>query len=349
MGRFILRPTHTPKLNKKYHEFVVRRITELLNEGYTLQESLKLILPLYMTITTDEITSLLVECDFSLFRFLSALGFSKLNLFPLLVANSVEDTVNSLKSIEKYIEMEADAKKKLKEAVVYPAALFVMLLGVLFLFRKYLQPNLQQLISGYSRSSKNSSFEIFQVFLYIPDVVFSSFVVLIALLIIVLFVMSKLSVEKKITIILKLPIIKTIFIALWSRSFSLLLGTLLMSGNSVKESFRVMTTFEEQPFIAYIATNVHDALLNGMSLHIAVKLNGYLSTTLSDTLSYGEKNGYVEKELVLYSKRLTEKMDEKIKKYIALVQPILFTIIAVTILGTYLSMLLPMYRIIDTI
>jgi competence protein ComGB len=69
----------------------------------------------------------------------------------------------------------------------------------------------------------------------------------------------------------------------------------------------------------------------------------------STFVEHGEKSGYLGKELVLYSELLTEKQEQLLYKILAFVQPTFFIIIAMCIVAAYVSLLLPIYHMIELV
>ena len=53
------------------------------------------------------------------------------------------------------------------------------------------------------------------------------------------------------------------------------------------------------------------------------------------------------KNYMIYSEHLSETIDEKLAKALAMLQPALFSIIAICILAAYLALLLPVYGMMD--
>lgn len=66
-------------------------------------------------------------------------------------------------------------------------------------------------------------------------------------------------------------------------------------------------------------------------------------------VEHGEHSGYLGKELVLYSDLLMEKQEQLLQKILAFVQPSFFILIAACIIAAYISLLLPIYHMIELV
>lgn len=64
---------------------------------------------------------------------------------------------------------------------------------------------------------------------------------------------------------------------------------------------------------------------------------------------HGENTGYLGRELSLYSEFLSQEIESKLSRYISIVQPTLFLILAIFIIGAYLAILLPIYNMINIV
>ena len=66
-------------------------------------------------------------------------------------------------------------------------------------------------------------------------------------------------------------------------------------------------------------------------------------------ISHGQKNGLLGEELLYYSKTLLNEMEMKTEKYIKVVQPSMFGIVALLVILLYLAILMPMISLMNTI
>ena len=72
-----------------------------------------------------------------------------------------------------------------------------------------------------------------------------------------------------------------------------------------------------------------------------------LTKQFSSFAKHGADSGYLPKELIIYSEHLDETIDRHLSTGLAVLQPALFSLIAICILAAYIALLLPVYGMID--
>ena len=77
--------------------------------------------------------------------------------------------------------------------------------------------------------------------------------------------------------------------------------------------------------------------------------SGYYEEELSYIITHGQANGNLAIELGDYSDLIMEKMEQKIKRMLVIIQPILFTCIGAIVVLMYLAMIMPMFQMMNSI
>ena len=325
------------------------RLAELMGEGYTFSEGATLLLPHHVK---DYQTVLsMVEADlkrgFGVTHILRQLGFSTASLLPVAIAEMDGQLVRALEGMADRLRKKEGKQKKLKSLLVYPCILFVFISALLIAFRRFFLPNMEMLMS--SRQEATTGFaKLFPLLVTkIPDFMVGAALLTACSIIIGRIVYKRLEPREKIRLLLRVPIIRTIFIMRVTRDFSGELGGLLESGLSMQNALAVLIDQEMDDVLSEIASNVKDQVVYGETFHVATKLTVGLTDQLAAFAKHGEDSGHLSKELLIYSGHLGEAVDEKLTKGLTLLQPILFGLIAVCILAAYLALLLPVYGMMD--
>ena len=81
----------------------------------------------------------------------------------------------------------------------------------------------------------------------------------------------------------------------------------------------------------------------------SVLLLDYFTEDFHHFVVHGENSGYLGRELTLYSEFLSNRIEIKLSRYLSIIQPTLFFILAVFIIGAYLAILLPIYEMINIV
>lgn len=327
------------------------RIGELLKEGYTFPESITLILPHH----TDEYEEVMKKIDDAFKRGLGAsavlesLGFSHTILLSIMIAEKNGHLVDVLNSLSTQLKKIEEAKKKLKNMLAYPVVLFIFISGLLVGFRNFFLPNMQAMSSARQSDASLLSTVLPTVVAMLPDIIIGIIICCIGIVFGAIFFYRRHSPEDKIKFINRLPLIRKWIFQWKSQRFARELGSLLESGISIQDALDVLIGQHVDVLLSEIAKQVRQHLVYGEPFHEAVALTDGLTKEFSSFAKHGEASGHLAKELLIYSVHLEESLHSKMTKGLALLQPALFSIIAICILAAYLALLLPIYQMLDTI
>ncbi|GER68361.1 competence protein ComGB [Weizmannia acidilactici] len=124
---------------------------------------------------------------------------------------------------------------------------------------------------------------------------------------------------------------------------------LLKSGFSVYEILHMMESQNFRPLLRDTAKFLRDKLLAGQTFSNALSTVSYIEPQLVVLVRHGEKNGRLDQELYYYSQISMKKMEEKIQNLFQLIQPVVFVMIGIFLVAIYLSIMLPMFQMIDAV
>lgn len=103
------------------------------------------------------------------------------------------------------------------------------------------------------------------------------------------------------------------------------------------------------PFFQYEAGRIERQLIAGEPLQSIIAKSGYYEEELSYIITHGQANGNLAIELGDYSDLIMEKMEQKVKRMLVIIQPILFTCIGGIVVLMYLAMIMPMFQMMNSI
>ncbi|WP_172369251.1 competence type IV pilus assembly protein ComGB [Sporosarcina jiandibaonis] len=339
------------KLKLKNRPEFLSRLAVLLKEGYTFYDSVHLLLPHHV----DDYQLLLtkIESDFrdgeSVTHILSRLEFSSSVLLPVIIAERDGRLAETLSSMAGRLEKTEEAKKKLKGLLAYPAGLFIFISFLLLGFRKFFLPNIELLASSRSNGESGLVQSLPKLVAKTPDIILGVGFILTCLIVSCIFYYKKLPPPKKIKYFISIPIIGDIFTMWKTRLFSSELGSLLLSGLSMQDSLDVLINQNLDPVLSEIANEIKKRVIYGEPFDKAVALTDGLTKQFSSFVEHGTNSGHLPKELIIYSEYLENKINKLLENGLAILQPVLFSLIAICILAAYIALLLPMYGMIDKI
>lgn len=339
----------TPKIHLRDRGRFLERLAVLLKEGYLLPTALTLLLPIHskhLDVAEGGLTSIL-KSGGNAAELLKFLGFKEGVLFPVEIAEHHGRLSQSLESIAKSYGRTEQVRVKLKNILIYPVSLLGFTSLLFLFFRMNYVPNLTELMASLQSGEGGTGVPAY--LLKVPDL----FIVAMAICLGGAAAFSKLlqmqPVPTQINWLLRIPVVRSYIRLYWSHLLARELGTLVHSGISLQESLRVLRDQNHHQVIRYIAMAAESEIILGQSMSTAVERIGILSQDMPAFLRHGELTGYLGKELILYSEVQMEQIEQLTQKWLKIIQPTFFVIIAACIVAAYLAILLPMYNLVHTI
>ncbi|KXH87446.1 competence type IV pilus assembly protein ComGB [Sporosarcina sp. HYO08] len=328
----------------------IKRLATLMEEGYTFHDAVNLLLPHHWKGCKEEIAEQIdnaFKAGHGVVEVLTVLGFSAGTLLPVVIAEMDGKLILALYGMARRLEKIELQRKKLKNLLIYPIFLFLMIFLLLLAFRKYFLPNMKTLV-GSRPDDMNKIVGYLPTFVSkMPDIFIVMLLLGVCLVVVATYSYRKCTPVKKIQIFMSLPFAGTFFSMIKTRSFAGEMGSLLQSGLSLQQALDVLINQKLDAVVSEMAKDVKELVIHGEPLHAAIELTQGLTPHLADFAKHGSDSGHLPKELLLYSEQLEETIDVTFNRALALLQPLLFSIIAVCILSAYLALLLPVYGMMD--
>ena len=183
----------------------------------------------------------------------------------------------------------------------------------------------------------------------IPDFIIGTGIFILLASLVCSYIYKKFSARRKIRVFISMPIIANLFIMWKTRLFASEIGGLLRSGLSMQDALDVLIQQRLDPVLSEMTKDVKERVIYGEPFHMAVNLTDGLTKELGTFAEHGSNSGYLSKELLIYSEYLDDAINLQLTKALAVLQPILFSLIAVCILAAYIALLLPVYGMLDKI
>lgn len=329
----------------------LNRISTLLMEGYTFSDSIDMLLPyhvddpVYWRTTIEE---KLRNGEGSI-EILQCFSIPKHFLIAIKISEESGKLAQSLETISKQLDFNEKMRKKIVNLLSYPVLLSIFLISIFFAFRTYFLPNITQIIDSRTDVSSNSTVFISSIFLRLPDLLCITLVSVVFLVITLIIYIKKQNIPKRLALLLKLPIINYFYKLHLTNQLAKSMGDLLIGGFSLQQALSILQNQPLDNTLAYVSKEIERRVIFGESLSSAVSTLNWFSTKFEEFIRHGEKSGYLGRELLIYSELINEKLQFLIKKGVSIIQPMFFILIALSIIAAYLSILLPMYELIEII
>lgn len=329
----------------KKHDVFLLKLAQLLNEGYTFVDSVTILLPHYARDVqkAQQLVNESIVNGVPIYELLERLGIASNHLLLIELSShhsSFEEVLQtSAEQIARRMELERQTKKKM----LYPVALFIGLFSSLIVFRQYFLPNMTALFA--SRNEEEALWTS-ALFLRLPDILLLLIVGSAVTVIAVQRWLKTQTAEQQTAFLYRLPLVKRYMQLYVTREFSYILSGFLQSGVSLQDALFHSEAQKKSLVISYVATRLKEHVLAGTSLSQAVAAQPYFHRDFTAYVRHGESNGQLGAELHVYAKILEQHEQERQKLFLSCIQPVVFSVVAICIVGAYLAILLPMYDMI---
>lgn len=351
IAKFQLYYNRATKWRVKEQAQFIQRLSVLMQEGYLFPQAISMLLPHHIDVHEEiqqQIDEKLRQGE-GVTSILETLQLAKHHLVAIKVAENNGHLLEVLKGVAMQMIVGEQTKKKLIKLLVYPVMLILFLLLLFFVFRTIFLPNIERMVSSRSIEGEKTIVALSKLLLHVPDLVMVTASIVIVSLLVLHFYLKRQPIPRRLSILLKIPLFKIYIRLSWTRQFAAYLGSLLHSGFSLQASLQILEEQSFQPFLQHLSLRIKERVIFGESLTQAVQMMSFFHKDFATFVEHGEQSGYLGKELTLYSELLLEKQEQLLQKVLAFTQPSFFIVIAICILAAYVSLLLPIYHMIDLV
>ncbi|PKR78981.1 hypothetical protein CEY16_04300 [Halalkalibacillus sediminis] len=243
------------------------------------------------------------------------------------------------------LNMRMHFQKKLKEILTYPLFLLGMSLIIFFAISTNLLPLYS---SAFNSFNDKNSFSFFQQlvqtvnFILVYGTILSLLIISIA---IIIFYKSHL--ERKMIILNQIPIARKFASLFFSSQLAYHLSSLLQSGLTIKESLQIMSNQNESSLMRLYANEAWDHLSQGTSLYHSFKDLLLIEPDMKHLILRSEAQGTLNEDLNTYSVLILDAIEDRIRRLIVMVQPILYSVLGIFIIFIYVLTLYPMFQMMN--
>ena len=318
-----------------------------MDEGYTFHDSIRMLLPHHLDdpAGAEQVLERNLRSGDGPDEILKSIGFSPALLLPVGIAASHGNLPGAIRTVSERLRRRGRTLEKLRKATLYPAVLFGFISLLFILFRTLFMPNMEKMLAG--RGGEGEAMALSAILLRLPDVLAGAVVILTAAAVIAYLVWAGKSAEVKLRAIHAVPVLSRWVRMAHTSVFAREMGTLLGGGIPLQQAIGILSGQDEHSMLAYMTRTAGGRILMGDPLHEAVRHAGGFLPDFPSFIRHGEEGGHLPREMLVYSELIDEKIGEESEKLIAVIQPVLFGILAICIMGAYLALMLPVYSMVE--
>ncbi|WP_100373471.1 competence type IV pilus assembly protein ComGB [Bacillus sp. FJAT-45037] len=247
------------------------------------------------------------------------------------------------------LKKRQEAKEQVQKLLRYPILLVWICFVVLLVLHQFVVPHFTTLFDTLGGEPPLLTTFVLQSLKAVPYVGFLFLFCLGALAGYLILSKKKWSPKRRMQFYLKVPFLSTMVQQVCTYFFSLQFGRLLLTGTSLQQALSIFEKQEHLPFMQQEAVSLKAELRLGVSLHTLIRKREYFTQELAFVIENGERTGYLGSDLENFSYLIYNEMDDKLKKFMDFLQPIVFLFIGGFIFILFLAIMLPMFQMISTI
>ncbi|MDV2580975.1 type II secretion system F family protein [Alkalibacillus haloalkaliphilus] len=243
------------------------------------------------------------------------------------------------------LKMRLDFYKKLKSLTKYPLILLFVSFGGFFFISSFLLPAYTETMTSFGDHSSSYWFNLFVTIIQTTITLILCLTIIITLFI--YFIYKNGDIERKITIIERIPFIKSIVKLTTTIHFAYHLASTINNGKTVKEGLIIMSHQNDLIILRHYAQIIIDRLKNGDQLVTSTNGLSLIEEDFKFLILRSSEQGTLLEDLRAYSSIALSTLEERTQQVLLMVQPVLYLLIGSMVIVIYLFTLFPMFQLIN--
>lgn len=256
-----------------------------------------------------------------------------------------------LSQIADFQAREKDLKSKVMAALLYPAILFVLAIGVLLILLTFFIPRFQQMFEGFGGQLPLLTRIIIGVSHWIRAYgLYIAAAIVVGALLLRNWVASEKGRRAWEGFIIRTPVVGPLLSQFAMARFCRMLGTLLNAGVPLVQALNVARRSLGNQILIDAVSNAIDRVKEGAQLGASLSdCRRLFPGSVLEMISVGEESGRLDQELVRIAATTEGDLDRNLKTAVAFLEPLMLFFIASFIGTIFIGMIYPVFSINDYI
>lgn len=253
--------------------------------------------------------------------------------------------VENLKKICEHLELELKIVKKLKEVAFYPCIVLTFSLLILTFLMVFVFPNFIKIFED----SKTELPLLTKILIEVSENFYIIIFLFICILTIIIFCLKNIK-DNSITkeqldrLLLKIPLVRDFIIGNYIIRFSKNISIMLSSGMLILDILKLLKDFFDNIVIKKEIERLEKSLFEGKQLSEVMGEEGLFPDKYRKLIVVGEKSGELIKIFEQIAKLEEERIENRIKRLLTLVEPILIIVLGLILSIIIIAIYLPIFN-----
>ncbi len=264
-------------------------------------------------------------------------------------AGGILDTI--LNRLAAYIEKAMKLKKKVKGAMIYPAVVSSIAVGVITVIMIFVVPTFSKMFATMGGTLPGPTRLVITMSNFLAGIGGVLVAAVIVGVIVFIVQVRKTEKGKKIidTLLLKLPIFGAILTKVAVAKFTRTLGTLVSSGVPILDGLEITAKTAGNKVVEYAVMDVRKAVAEGKTLEEPLTKAKVFPPMVTHMIAVGESTGALDAMLSKIADFYDDEVDNAVANLTAMMEPLLMVFLGTAVGFIVIAMYLPIFKLITLI
>lgn len=272
-------------------------------------------------------------------------------VIALVSAGEASGTLDdALKRVAAQKEKDAAMMSKIRGAMIYPAIVLAVIVGVMIFMLLTVVPQVSKLYDDMNKTLPLLT----QIMVTTADLLINFWWAVLLLLGVGIYFLRQYlrtaaGIKVKDTFKLNVPIFSGMFRKLYMARFTRTGQTLLATGVAMLDMLRISSEGVNNTIISASIDRAAEKVKGGKALSVALKPEEYILPMVPQMISIGEQSGKIDEMMGKTAQVYEDELDEEIRAISTAIEPILMVVLAVFAGGMVGAILFPIYSLVGGI
>jgi type IV pilus assembly protein PilC len=263
-------------------------------------------------------------------------------------AGGILDTI--LQRLAVFIEKLVKLKRALRSALIYPAVVLTIAVGVVAIILWKVVPVFRTLFEGFGVPLPLPT----RIVIAASNILESYIIFIVAAIMLIAFgLRSYYATDKGRHVIdrflLRVPVLGEVFRKIAVARFTRTLATLLSSGVSILEGLDITARTAGNAILEDTVYQIRRNIEEGKTIAEPMKQSNFFPAMVTQMVAVGETTGELDTMLVKVADYYEEEVDVIVSGLLTILEPLLMVVLGVIVGGIVISMYMPLFKLIQTL
>jgi type IV pilus assembly protein PilC len=246
---------------------------------------------------------------------------------------------------------DAELRKKIRNALIYPLVLLLMMLGIIVLLVVRVLPVFSQILSSFGGTMPGFSQGLLSFGNFIAGSAFWLLPLLIVLITGLVLWLRRSNAGRRLvdSARLRLPVLGPLYQRIYTSRFAMSLSYMLRSGIDLDTALSMTEAVMDNTLVSERIAECRKKIRKGADTFIALQATDLFPKLFVRMLSLGNRTGEMDAVMQKIARAYESEVDSRLSRLTGIVEPLMVVILSVIVGGILLTVMLPLVEIMSSI